>query len=143
MIDSVAVISDVHGVLPVLEAVLAVPEVRQADRIVVCGDHAAGPQPTAVLDLLASVDNAVLVRGNADRELVALARGEAITEYEVDAWAAKLLSPDHVRLLADLPHPVTLEVRDTQLPLTSGGIAIGVDAGRINVFGPAVRPVSK
>jgi hypothetical protein len=39
--DSVAVLSDIHGVLPVLDAVLAEPEVRAADLIVVCGDHAA------------------------------------------------------------------------------------------------------
>jgi putative phosphoesterase len=109
--ESIAVISDVHGVLPVLEAVLSQPEVRQADRIVVCGDHAAGPQPVPVLDLLAGLDNVVLVRGNADRDLVTLSRGEPLPEiYEVDAWAAGQLSPDHVRLLADLPHPVTLEV---------------------------------
>src|SRR3954447_15630630 len=111
MLESVAVISDVHGVLPVLEAILADPEVRRADRVVVCGDHAAGPQPTQVLDLLAGLENVVLVRGNADRELVALSRGDAETDYEVDAWAAAQLSPEHVRLLADLPHPVTLEVR--------------------------------
>jgi predicted phosphodiesterase len=43
MIESVAVLADIHGVLPVLDAVLAEPEVRAADRIVVCGDHAAGP----------------------------------------------------------------------------------------------------
>src|SRR5437879_6121747 len=108
MLDTVAVIADVHGVLPVLEAVLAQPEVRTADRIVVCGDHAAGPQPVAVLDLLASMDNVVLVRGNADRELVALGRGEPSTvgeAYEIDAWAASQLSTDHIRLPAELPHP--------------------------------------
>src|SRR3954452_9657220 len=111
MLDSVAVISDVHGVLPVLESVLAQPEVRHADRVVVCGDHAAGPQPAEVLDLLISLDNVVLVRGNADRELVALARGEISTDYPVDEWAAGQLSEDHLRLLAGLLHPVTLEIR--------------------------------
>jgi putative phosphoesterase len=112
VIDTVAVISDVHGVLPVLEAVLAQPEVRSADRIVVCGDHAAGPQPVEVLDLLTSIDNVVLVRGNADRELVTLGRGEPLDgAYEIDTWAAGQLSKEHIELLADLPHPVTLDVR--------------------------------
>jgi hypothetical protein len=32
-------------VLPLLDAVLAAAEVRAADRIAVCGDLAAGPQP--------------------------------------------------------------------------------------------------
>src|SRR6185312_4536816 len=55
MLDSVAVLADIHGVLPVLDAVLALPAVRAADAIVVCGDHAAGPQPTEVLDRLTSL----------------------------------------------------------------------------------------
>jgi len=107
--DTVAVIADVHGVLPVLEQVLAQPEVRQADRIVVCGDHASGPQPAPVLDLLTSLDNVVLVRGNADRELVAIRRGEP-SPYEIDVWAAAQLTADHLRLLEGLPHPVFLQV---------------------------------
>lgn len=64
MVASVAVLSDVHGVLPVLEAVLAEPDVAAADLVVVTGDHAAGPQPVQVLDrLLALGDRALLVRG--------------------------------------------------------------------------------
>ena len=113
MIQSVAVLADVHGVLPILDAVLAQPEVQAADRIVVCGDHAAGPQPVEVLDRLTELDNVVLVRGNADRELVALAAGNESPvgePYEVDLWAAAQLSPAYVELLASLPHPVVLDV---------------------------------
>ncbi len=112
--NTVAVLSDIHGVLPVLEAVLAEEEVQSADMIVVTGDHAAGPQPVEVLDKLLELgDRVVLVRGNADRELVALARGLPSTvgePYPVDLWAAGQLGEDHVRLLDLLPHPVTLEV---------------------------------
>ena len=43
--DRVAVLSDIHGVLPALESVLAEPEVAGADRIVLTGDLAAGPSP--------------------------------------------------------------------------------------------------
>lgn len=113
MVNSVAVLSDIHGVLPVLDAVLAKPEVADADLVVVTGDHASGPQPTAVLErLMALGDRVVLVRGNADRELVALARGQAIEiPDKVTPWAAAQLSPEHVELLASLPHPVTLEVK--------------------------------
>ena len=72
---SVAVLSDIHGVLPALDAVLTEPDVIAAERIVVTGDIAAGPQPTQVLDRLAELgDRVTLVRGNADRELVDLAR---------------------------------------------------------------------
>ncbi|WP_328989061.1 metallophosphoesterase family protein [Kribbella sp. NBC_01245] len=70
MVSSVAVLSDIHGVLPALEAVLAEPAVREAEAIVLTGDLAAGPQPVETLDLLVSLgDRAHWVRGNADREL--------------------------------------------------------------------------
>jgi len=52
MISSVAVLSDIHGVLPVLEAVLAESAVREADLVIVTGDIASGPQPVEVLDRL-------------------------------------------------------------------------------------------
>jgi hypothetical protein len=51
---TVACIADIHGVMPALEAVLCRPEVANADFIVVCGDIAAGPQPTQVLDRLST-----------------------------------------------------------------------------------------
>lgn len=107
-----AVLSDVHGVLPVLQAVLAEPEVQAADLVVVTGDLAAGPQPVEVLDALTALgDRVLLVRGNADRELVAMTRGEdAPVPDEVSPWAAAQLRADQVELLAGLPHPVTVEV---------------------------------
>jgi hypothetical protein len=37
MVESVAVLSDIHGVLPVLDAVLAEPDVQGAGRIVLTG----------------------------------------------------------------------------------------------------------
>ncbi|MQA23990.1 MAG: metallophosphoesterase [Micromonosporaceae bacterium] len=108
----VAVLSDVHGVLPALEAVLAEPDVRAADLIAVTGDHVAGPLPTLTLDLLSSLENAVLVRGNADRELVALARGASETEIPdpIAPWAAAQLSDAHVGLLDSLPLTATVDV---------------------------------
>jgi predicted phosphodiesterase len=69
----VAVLSDIHGVRSALAAVLAEPGVRAAELVVVTGDIAAGPQPSEVLDLpLGLGDRVLLVRGNADRELVEL-----------------------------------------------------------------------
>ena len=110
MVATVAVLSDVHGVLPVLEAVLAEPDVRAAELVVVTGDHAAGPMPVEVLDRLVALgERAVLVRGNADRELVEVARG-GTSEHAESVWAAAQLRPDQVDLLDGLPHPVVLEV---------------------------------
>jgi predicted phosphodiesterase len=113
MVERVAVLSDVHGVLPALEAVLAEPDVRSADLIVLTGDLAAGPMPVPTLDALTALrDRAVWVRGNADRELVALSRGADGTSIPdpVAPWAAAQLRPDQVELLAGLPLTAELTI---------------------------------
>ncbi|XGX78554.1 hypothetical protein LQK93_01346 [Terrabacter sp. BE26] len=64
-----------------------------------------------VLDRLVTLgDRVVLVRGNADRDLVTAARGGQLPESTpaVDLWAAAQLSDRHVALLDGLRHPVTL-----------------------------------
>ena len=106
----VAVLSDVHGVLPVLQAVLAEHDVRAADLIIVTGDHAAGPMPVETLDALVGLgERVILVRGNADRELVAIAAGGHSPHPESE-WAARQLRPEQVDLLAGLPHPLTIDL---------------------------------
>ncbi|MEV0081355.1 metallophosphoesterase family protein [Saccharopolyspora sp. NPDC050642] len=112
MVASVAVLSDIHGVLPALEAVLAEPDVAAAERVVLTGDIAAGPQPVEVLDRLADLgERAIWVRGNADRALVELARGDGLdVRGSIAEWAAAQLRSDQVALLDTLPHPVTLRV---------------------------------
>lgn len=108
----VAVLSDIHGVLPALEAVLAEPDVRSADRIVLTGDIAAGPQPLETLDALVALgQKAVWVRGNADRELVTLSRSREMTVPDpIAPWAAGQLRPDQVTLLDSLPLSVVLDI---------------------------------
>jgi putative phosphoesterase len=109
--NRIAVLADVHGVLPALEAVLAEADVAGADVIVLAGDIASGPLPVETLDLLVGLgERAVWVRGNADRELVAMARGEFSGEApdEVSPWAAGELRADQVELLDRLPTSVTI-----------------------------------
>jgi putative phosphoesterase len=108
--ERIAVLADIHGVLPSLEAVLAEPDVRSADVVVLAGDLAAGPLPVETLDLLQGLgDRAVWVRGNADRELVSMARGEQLDPPDqVSPWAAAELRPDQVELLSSLPLTVTI-----------------------------------
>ncbi|WP_130797878.1 metallophosphoesterase family protein [Streptomyces otsuchiensis] len=111
-IRRVAVLSDIHGVLPALEAVLAEPDVAAADLLVLTGDIAAGPQPGPVLDLLTSLgDRCAWVSGNADRELLDLRRGVAGTVPDpIAPWAAEQLTDAHLELLASLPATLTLDL---------------------------------
>ncbi|MFF2959199.1 metallophosphoesterase family protein [Streptomyces sp. NPDC057963] len=113
MLNRVAVLSDIHGVLPALDAVLAEPDVSTADRIVLTGDITAGPQPNQVLDRLTGLgDRVAWISGNADRELLEHRRGlrDSIPD-PIAPWAAGQLREDHLDLLASLPRSLTLSVR--------------------------------
>lgn len=92
---------------------LAEPEVRGADRVVLTGDIAAGPQPVQVLDLLTGLgDRVVWISGNADRELVEYRRGlrDSISD-PIAPWAAEQLRDDHLGFLGALSRSLSLSVR--------------------------------
>jgi predicted phosphodiesterase len=109
---TVAVISDIHGVLPALDAVLDEPAVRRADVILALGDIAAGPQPNEVMQRLLSLGNRVSwIIGNADREMVELRRGsrESIPDA-IAEWAAGVITEEHIDILGCLPQTFDLNV---------------------------------
>lgn len=89
----VAVLCDVHGNLPALEAVLAEVASLEVDRIVCGGDVVAGPFPHECLERLLALD-AVFVRGNGDRE-----------PWD---WVAGRLDPPTLKFLRKLPVSVSL-----------------------------------
>jgi predicted phosphodiesterase len=109
----VAVLSDIHGNLPALEAVLAEPDVASADRIVLLGDIALGPLPAESLDLLDSLgERAVWVHGNCEREVITAYDGKSVPGSNGDSARATagLLEARHRDLLDGLPMTVSLDV---------------------------------
>jgi predicted phosphodiesterase len=112
----VAVLADIHGNLPALEAVLTEVAAAGVDAVVLNGDIATGPVPVHTLDRLADLrERAVWVGGNADRELAAAFDGcldpslPELVRLPAE-YAAALLDRGHRDLLAGLPLSVTLEV---------------------------------
>ncbi len=106
----VAVLADIHGNLPALQAVLAESDVASADAIVLLGDIALGPMPAETLDRLDALsDRAVWVHGNCERELVAAydSRGDGPRGSDMAAETAPLLERHHRDLLDRLPLTVS------------------------------------
>ena len=91
----VAVLADIHGNLPALEAVLTEVESERPDLIVSCGDVAAGPLPAETIELLRALPNARFVRGNADA---------------LEGWAAEQVSAEQREFLAGFEGTVTVEI---------------------------------
>lgn len=114
----VAVLADIHGNLPALDAVLGELPHAAVDLIVVNGDIADGPMPAETIDRLIGLgERVVWVRGNTDRWLVdafdghldlpGLATNASPEWFE---WCASRITGQHRDRLADLPLSVTLDV---------------------------------
>jgi predicted phosphodiesterase len=112
----VAVLADIHGHLPALEAALGDIDAAGVEAIVLNGDIATGPMPAETLDCLAELgEMAIWVRGNADRELVAAYDGSPNAGLPDAArlpsrYAASRLDRRHREMLAGLPLSVALDV---------------------------------
>ena len=113
--NRIAVLADIHGNLPALEAVLADVDAAEADLIVLNGDLADGPFPTETLDRLQRLGRrAIWLRGNGDRWLVEARAGRfRHADADTDAligWAAARLTPAHADRLARLPLTRSIDV---------------------------------
>jgi predicted phosphodiesterase len=111
----VAALYDVEGNLPALEAVLSEVDRERPDAIIVGGDIATGPMPSETLNRLRALEHAHFLRGNADRTVVEVKRGErpaGLPDDAVDglAWMAEQLSDEQIDFLAGLPQTISLDV---------------------------------
>ncbi|MFD0330772.1 metallophosphoesterase family protein [Streptacidiphilus monticola] len=110
-VSRVAVLSDIHGNVPALRAVLAEPEVRAAELVVLCGDLTWGPEPQQTYELLAGLgDRAVGVRGNADRYAAEIAAGVREPAAERESWIPARHSQEAAAFLARLPFSLVVDV---------------------------------
>src|SRR5260370_25606870 len=109
---TIAVLADIHGNLPALEAVLAGGAVTDAHVLMICGDVASGPLPIETLDVLRALHRGRFVRGNADRGLVTAFDGEKLPRWPGPAadWCASQLSREHRDFLASFSEPISVVV---------------------------------
>ncbi|WP_294614795.1 metallophosphoesterase, partial [uncultured Roseovarius sp.] len=99
-------ISDVHGNVDALKAVLAEIDRLGCSRILNLGDHASGPLAAAeALDVLMARDDMISIRGNHDRYLL----NPPETLGPSDAVAAAQLTNAHKAWLAAMPATALVE----------------------------------
>ncbi|WP_162551048.1 metallophosphoesterase family protein [Paenibacillus tepidiphilus] len=104
-----AIITDIHGNAPALEAVLQDISARGIGRIVCLGDTVGiGPDSDRVLELLAAWPDIALISGNHDLALVAAARKEPpppgnAAERAHHEWLAGRIKPEYVEWISGWP----------------------------------------
>lgn len=97
MIERMAVISDIHGNMPALEAVIDDIENRNITRIICLGDLAGkGPSPAEVVDKIQDYCE-VIIKGNWDYYLTEQASSEVLS------WHRKELGVERLKYLKELP----------------------------------------
>jgi putative phosphoesterase len=107
----IAVLCDIHGNLPALQAILAEVEKVGVDLVVFGGDVAAGPMPVETIEVLASYRRpARFVRGNADRLMVETFDGARRASEGPDFWPAGMLNRTHRDFLSAFEPAVEVEV---------------------------------
>jgi len=123
----IAVLYDIHGNLPALEAVLK--DIRQAsvDQVVVGGDLFPGPMPRETLKCLLDIDLPVhFIQGNGELAVLAhmaASDGSAVSYWgttsgkplpELDQvvyrWTAEELKPEYEGLLTSWPKTLLLNI---------------------------------
>ncbi|HEB66952.1 MAG TPA: metallophosphoesterase [Gammaproteobacteria bacterium] len=101
-----ALIADVHGNLPALEAVLDFIAGQAVDRILVLGDVVGyGPHPQACVDRLRERDDVLVIRGNHDNAVVTgeISGGTTSLANWSWQWSRERLDEAARTWLADLP----------------------------------------
>jgi predicted phosphodiesterase len=108
-----AVISDIHGNLPAFEAVLRDAEQQRIDRYLFLGDYYADmPFPNETADLIKSIKNAYVVRGNKEKYLKGL-MGQDQSKWVHDMlaplyWGFQAFRPDNLQYMIGLPEKIEI-----------------------------------
>ncbi len=104
-----AVLADIHGNLPALEAVLGDVQQHDVDGIIVAGDLiGGGPQPVEVVCLLRSLGS-LMIRGNNEDYFLAYDAGDAPDAWRVSyqwatmRWSYLSLDKETLDFISSLP----------------------------------------
>ncbi len=128
---NIAIISDIHGNMEALGAVLEDIKKQDINKILICGDLAmAGPEPVETLDFImeyAKSNDVEIIRGNTD-EMLVNATGEPDDKFtppnkimaESLFYAQKLLESEHTDFLKNLPPQKTINIGASSILMVHG-----------------------
>lgn len=109
-----ALISDVHGNLPALEAVVEDAKAQGAQQYLLLGDYIEDlPWPNEVTEYIRSLDNTVIIRGNKEDYLENIRKNGtydlSIEQFAPISWSYSALTPENLDFLISLPETASIQ----------------------------------
>lgn len=123
----IAIISDIHGNMQALDAVLEDIKTEKCDKILCLGDLVmAGPEPEKTLNKIMALNNIEIIQGNTD-EMVAYAdisapKVKAVFPIMGNALEddAKQLNENEIEYLKNLPKQKEIEIEGVKILMVHG-----------------------
>jgi len=127
----IAVISDIHGNLEALNAILEDIETQGADKIFICGDLAmAGPEPEKTVDKIIELvkqKNAAIILGNTDEMIIKFSKKSKDKYTPADEtmaaslkYVGQVLRTDQTEFLKQLPLKHKEKIGELEILLVHG-----------------------
>lgn len=118
-----AIISDIHGNLPALDAVLEDAEKSGVDSYIFAGDYCiSNPYPNECISRIRAIPNKYVVRGNEEKYLEKLVGQDPAAwtdgQMQVTYWAYQNISADNLQYLLSQPAKIQLTYQNRVLYLT-------------------------
>ena len=122
-IRKLAVISDIHGNLPALNAVLDDAKDRGINEFVFAGDYClSGPFPDECIAAMMSMNHTHIVRGNEEQyleNLIGKDQGDWTDgQMQITYWSFRKMTQEHLQFLTALPHTLEFMVNGVKIHLS-------------------------
>jgi predicted phosphodiesterase len=122
-----AVISDVHGNYPALQAVLRDAGRQGITRFLFAGDYCiSGPQPDECVTAIRALPDARIIRGNEEKYLENLI-GQDPSQWtdgqmEITYWSYRNIRRENLEYVLDLPHRIDFEQHGVKVRMAHSSV---------------------
>lgn len=115
-----AIISDVHGNLPALNAILDDAKNKMADGFIFCGDYClSNPFPDECIAKIKNIANAYVIRGNEESYLENLVGKDQSTwtdgQMQISYWCYQNVSTGNLNYLLSLPARLDITINNVPM----------------------------
>ena len=109
-----AIISDIHGNYPALQAVLSDAENRGITHFLFAGDYCiSGPFPDESITAIRAISNKTVIRGNEEKYLENLIGKDPVQwtdgQMQISYWTYRNIRRDNLKYVLSLPHTADFE----------------------------------